>query len=170
VSINLSVKDLLNKALLPYIKQLLNDYPLDPKWITLEITESAFMYDPENAILAIKALHALGLRFSVDDFGTGYSSLSYLKQIPINELKIDQSFTRDIAKIDKVARLVHATVLLGHSLDMKVVAEGIEDQETFDILKEFGCDLGQGYLFSQPISSKDFLTWLRESKWGLIIS
>lgn len=167
VSLNLSVKDLLNNELIPYISNLLHNSPVEPKWFTLEITESAFMADPEHAMHAIRTLAGMGLQFSIDDFGTGYSSLSYLKKIPVHELKIDQSFIRDVTKDEKVGRLVDSTIHLGHSLDMIVVAEGIEDQAVYDQLKAYGCDIGQGYLFSKPLSSKDFLKWIHESPWGL---
>lgn len=125
------------------------------------------MADPENAMHAIHKLADMGLKFSIDDFGTGYSSLSYLKKIPVHELKIDQSFTRDIGKDEKVGRLVNSTIHLGHSLDMVVVAEGVEDQAVYDALKAYGCDVGQGYLFAKPLSAKDFLQWVRSSPWGL---
>lgn len=167
VSINLSVKDLLNKDLYAYISHLLQMHPLDPQWITLEITESSFMHDPDSAIAAIRKLSQLGVHFSVDDFGTGYSSLSYLKKIPVKELKIDKSFTEDIKNNERVARLARCTIDMGHSLDLKVVAEGIEDMETYQMLKGFGCDLGQGYLFSKPISSAELSAWLKTSSWGL---
>lgn len=167
ISINLSVKDLLNPELIPYLEKLLEESPIEPHWYTMEITESAFMADPEHAMEAIRVLAKKGLKFAIDDFGTGFSSLSYLKKIPVHELKIDQSFTRDIAQNDKVGRLVDSTIHLGHSLDMIVVAEGIEDQNVFDILKSYGCDIGQGYLFSKPLSASDFTKWVRSASWGL---
>lgn len=167
VSINLSVKDLLNKALIPYIKELIEQYKVNPSWLTLEITESAFMLDPESAIAAICKLHEVGLQFSIDDFGTGFSSLSYLKKIPVHELKVDKSFTEDIVKNEKVAEIVHSTVHLAHNLNMVVVCEGVEDMETYEKLKHFGCDIGQGYLFSKPIATKALMEWLHISPWGI---
>jgi EAL domain-containing protein (putative c-di-GMP-specific phosphodiesterase class I) len=167
VSVNLSVKDLLNKNLTTHIKELIKKYNIDPAWLTLEITESAFMHDPNSAIAAINKLSEIGVLFSIDDYGTGYSSLSYLRKIPVHELKIDQSFIQEITRLDRVNHIVRSTIELGHSLQISVVAEGVEDMDTYDLLKEMGCDLGQGYLFSHPISSKDFSQWLQRSRWGI---
>jgi len=167
VSLNLSVKDLLNRELYDCLTQITKDNHVDPKWITLEITESAFMHEPESAMAAFRKLRGFGFQFSIDDFGTGFSSLSYLKQMQVNELKVDQSFIKDITQHERVANLVKSAIELGHSLDMEVVAEGVEDIATYELLKEFNCDIGQGYLFSKPLSVKDLDEWMKSSEWGI---
>ncbi|MBS0286639.1 MAG: bifunctional diguanylate cyclase/phosphodiesterase [Proteobacteria bacterium] len=166
VSINLSVKDLLNKKLPIYIGSLIKEHKLDPTLLTLEITESAFMREPHVAIDATRKLIQLGVNLSIDDFGTGYSSLSYLKKLPVNELKLDKSFTQDIVHTERVAQIVQSTIRMAHTLGMTVVAEGVSDEKTVNLLKHFSCDLGQGYYFSQPLSIKDFEAWLATSPWG----
>lgn len=167
VSINLSVKDLLNKELIPFSKGLIEKYQIDPATITLEITESSFMHDPEKATEAIQQLTQIGFHFSIDDFGIEYSALSYLKRLTVHELKIDKSFIEEITKQERVAKLVEAIIKLGHSLNVKIVAEGIEDLETYEKLKSLNCDLGQGFLFCEAISAQEFLRWLKTSPWGI---
>lgn len=167
ISINLSVKDLLNKKLPSFVASLIKEHAVTPSWITLEITESAFMREPDLAIAATLKLKQLGVNLSIDDFGTGYSSLSYLKKLPVNELKIDKSFTQDIILSERVAQIVKSTIRLGQGIDMTIVAEGLQDENTLKMLKHFGCDLGQGYLFSQPLPLKEFTEWLKTSMWGI---
>lgn len=167
ISINLSVKDLLNKRLADFIDKMLKEHAVDPSWIIFEIVESAFMYDPENALKAIHKIKELGVEFSIDDYGTGYSSLSYLKRLPVNELKIDKSFVQEITRSERVAHIVQSTIDLGHHINMRIVAEGLSDQATFEKLKTMQCDLGQGYFFSQPLGIKEFTQWLKMSPWGI---
>lgn len=166
VSINLSVKDLLNKKLPVYINGLIKEHNLNPRLLTLEITESAFMREPQVAVDATQKLIQLGVNLSIDDYGTGYSSLSYLKKLPVNELKLDKSFTQDIANTERVAQIVQSTIRMAHSLGMTVVAEGVGDEKTANLLKHFTCDFGQGFYFSQPLSLKDFENWLANATWG----
>lgn len=166
VAINLSVKDLLNKELPQYIQGLIAKYNVKAHHLIFEITESAFMLDPESAIAAIKKLKTFDVQISIDDFGTGYSSLRYLKSMPIDELKIDQSFTRDVIHDRKSAEIVRSTIELGHRIGLRIVAEGLSDQETHELLQTFSCDLGQGYLFSKPQSMSDLSDWLKHSPWG----
>lgn len=167
ISINFSVKDLLNKSLLSYVASLIEKYKVSPENIIFEITESAFMQDPDNALEAIKNLRTLGFHFSIDDFGTGYSSLSYLKILPVSELKIDMAFIREIATNNRDAQIVKSTIELGHGLDLTIVAEGVEDEASVKILKSFGCDMGQGYYFAKPLPIKELEEWLMNSKWGI---
>ncbi|MBN9289137.1 MAG: hypothetical protein BGO43_14435 [Gammaproteobacteria bacterium 39-13] len=167
VSLNLSVKDLLNKKLLPTISELINANAIFPGWITFEITETVFMSDPENAMDAIRKLKELGTHISIDDFGTGFSSLSYLRNLPIDELKIDKSFIQDMHHSPRVAKIVQSTIAMAHNINMTVVAEGLKDEISLEMLKAAKCDIGQGYLFSPPLSLKDFNEWLNTSKWGL---
>lgn len=167
ISLNLSVKDLLNRNLFSTISNLIHTHQINPTNITFEITESAFMQDPDNALGAIKKLKGLGFSFTIDDFGTGYSSMSYLKQLPVNEIKIDKSFIQDITRSSRDAQIVRSTIELGHSLELKVVAEGIEDEDAYELLKSFNCDIGQGYYMSKPMSLKELDEWLNTSQWGL---
>lgn len=167
ISVNLSVKDLLNKNLIKYISSLIETHGINPRNIIFEITESAFMQDPENSLGAIKKLRTLGFSFTIDDFGTGYSSMSYLKNLPIDELKIDKAFIKDIATNSKDAQIVRTTIELGHGLGLVVVAEGVEDEEAYELLKTFDCDIGQGYYMSKPIPLAELEDWLKTSQWGL---
>ena len=128
----------------------------------LELTEDILMVDNNHAIKIIKSLQLIGYKLAIDDFGTGYSSLSHLKMMPIDELKIDRAFIQDIAKDERDRAIVEAIVNLGHTLKLKVVAEGAEDREQVELLKKMGCDIVQGYYYSKPMSVEDF-----ETKWLL---
>jgi EAL domain-containing protein (putative c-di-GMP-specific phosphodiesterase class I) len=134
--------------------------------LMLEVTESAVMLQPERTLHILTQLHEMGTSLSVDDFGTGYSSLAYLKKLPVHELKIDQSFVFGMVKNENDAIIVRSTIDLAHNLGLKVVAEGVEDQETLQLLASLGCDTGQGYLFAKPMPPEDFSRWLSESPWG----
>jgi EAL domain-containing protein (putative c-di-GMP-specific phosphodiesterase class I) len=127
----------------------------------LEITESAIMDDPLRAQNTLNSLHALGTQLSIDDFGTGYSSLAYLKQLPVHELKIDKSFVKNMAHDANDAKIVRSTVDLGHNMGLRVVAEGIETEQVWNLLSEMGCDSGQGYYMSRPIPAEEFSAWSR---------
>lgn len=162
MSVNLSIQDILDKKLPEFVNSLLLNYQLNPENIMFEITESAFMHDEENAIKAIKKISDIGIFFSIDDYGTGYSSLSYLKKLPIKEIKIDKTFTEEINSSEKVKRIVESTIQLGHSINMQVVAEGIVDKYTLNTLREFECDLGQGFLFSEPLSLSALEEWVKK--------
>lgn len=161
MSINLSVKNLLNNQLSDEIKATLIRHDLNSRFITFEITEGSMMDNPENSIKVLNELSEIGVDISVDDFGTGFSSLAYLKQLPVNELKIDKSFVIDMEQNDSDAVIVHSTIELGHNLGLQIVAEGVENQQTCDILKHYGCDLAQGYFISHPLPTNEFMTWLR---------
>ena len=126
----------------------------------MELTETAVMHNPDDALRVMGELSAAGIRLSIDDFGTGYSSLSYLKKLPVNEIKIDRSFVMEMAKNNDDQIIVHTTLTMGHNLSLDVVAEGIEDAATLDKLKEMGCDLAQGYHIARPMPAADFFTWL----------
>jgi diguanylate cyclase (GGDEF)-like protein len=162
VSINLSARSLHEDELIKYIEKSLNDYQLAPNHIILEITETAMMLNPDNAKVLLQRLNDFGLRISIDDFGTGYSSLSYLKQLPIEEIKIDRSFVMNMASDENDASIVKATVGLAHDLGLKVVAEGIEDDETLGRLQALTCDLAQGYHISRPQPANDFMMVLQQ--------
>lgn len=166
VSVNLSVRDLLMRTLPDTIMKMLARYKLDAECLVLEITESSIMNDPEVALAVLTKLHGLGLRISIDDFGTGYSSLEYLKKLPVNILKIDKSFVTGLSQNKDDEILVRSMIQLAHNLDLKVVAEGVEDESSLEILSANGCDYVQGYFISRPLPVEDFNEWLRTSRWG----
>jgi EAL domain-containing protein (putative c-di-GMP-specific phosphodiesterase class I) len=130
-----------------------------PQLLKLELTESMLVGDVEDTILKMNAIKALGVSFSLDDFGTGYSSLSYLKRLPLDQLKIDQSFVRDLLSDPNDAVIARTIVALGHSLSLKVIAEGVESEAQRDFLVEMGCDAFQGYLFGRPVPVADTSDW-----------
>lgn len=119
------------------------------------------MADAERAIDVLGQLRAMGVRSSVDDFGTGYSSLSYLKRLPVDELKIDRSFVRHIARDENDVAIVRSTIGLAHDLGLTVVAEGIEDRQSWDVLARMGCDVVQGFYISRPLAADALVEWLR---------
>ena len=133
---------------------------LPPQALTLEITESQVMADPERAAAVLQALRDIGVRISIDDFGTGYSSLSQLKRLPVDELKIDRTFVFGMTEDSDDAVIVRSTVELAHNLGLQVVAEGVEDEATWDELARLGCDLAQGYYLSRPLPPEDLTAWL----------
>jgi EAL domain-containing protein (putative c-di-GMP-specific phosphodiesterase class I) len=143
------------------VRELLAETGFPPKQLTLEITENAMMADPEHAVTLLGHLSAMGIRIAVDDFGTGFSSLGYLKRLPVNELKIDKSFVIDMVRNDNDAVIVRSTIDLAHNLGLKVVAEGVEDNDTMDLLKILRCDTAQGFLISKAIPAKEFESWLK---------
>ena len=128
--------------------------------LTLEITESAIMADPDRAMLVVEELHALGVHLSIDDFGTGYSSMAYLKTLPVHELKIDRSFVSCMTTSERDAVIVRSTVELGRNLGLRVIAEGVEDLPTWHELDAVGCDGLQGYYISRPVAAEAFQQWL----------
>ena len=156
VAVNLSASDLLDESLAGRIAGLLAEHGVPASSLELEITESVIMIDPERARDVLVALRRLGLRIAVDDFGTGYCALAYLRDLPIDELKIDRSFIAHVATDRRSAAIVRSTVELAHALDLKVVAEGVEHQQALDALAGFGCDYAQGYHFSRPLPADAF--------------
>jgi len=157
VSVNLSVRDLLDLDLPGDVASILTGHDLDPGALHLEITESMIMSDPDRALDTVTRLRELGVCISVDDFGTGYSSLSNLKRLPINELKIDRSFISSLPHDESDLIIVGSTINLGHDLRLNVVAEGVEDEITLKRLEKLGCDLAQGYYFGRPLPSQEFV-------------
>lgn len=162
LSVNLAARDLLDASLPDYVGRCLVEAGLPVAYLCLEVTESGVMDDPERALQTLHILRRAGLTLAIDDYGTGYSSLAYVKQLPVTELKIDQSFVREIMESAADAMIVHSTVELAHSLGFKVVAEGVETEEINSLLRELGCDYAQGYLHSRPRSAADYLSWLQE--------
>jgi len=166
VSVNISTRDLLNRELPDLIAALLRRHDTPASMVCLEITESGFMEDPGHAHKVLARLHRLGLHLSIDDYGTGYSSLSYIARLPVNELKIDRSFVQRMTADPTTSMIVRSTIELGHSLGLRVVAEGVEDDEGFRALRDLGCDQAQGYYMSPPLPAQDLESWLRNSRWG----
>jgi diguanylate cyclase (GGDEF)-like protein/PAS domain S-box-containing protein len=156
VSVNLSVGQFLQKDLVSSIADVLEDTGLPPASLELELTESLMMTDVEHAIGILAGLKELGVRLSIDDFGTGYSSLAYLKRFPIDVLKIDRSFVRDITIDADDAAITASIISLARHLKLRVIAEGVETDEQLDYLRHYGCDEIQGYLFSPPVPADQF--------------
>ncbi len=156
VSSNLSARLFRRLDLVEMIAGVLRETGLDPDLLDLELTESSVMSDAETATATLRGLRELGAHVSIDDFGTGYSSLSYLKSLPVDYLKIDQSFVRDATAEPNDAAIVMAIITLAHSLNLKVIAEGVETDEQFRFLRLLRCDEAQGYLFSKPVPAEDF--------------
>jgi EAL domain-containing protein (putative c-di-GMP-specific phosphodiesterase class I) len=163
VSVNISMRDLVDPEFPETIATLLGAAQASPSLLVLEITESLIMTEPERAIKTLSQLRELGVRLAVDDFGTGYSSLAYLHRLPINEIKIDKSFVAAMTGEASRANIVRASVELGHNLQLESVAEGVEDARTWDLLGALGCDLAQGYFISRPMRADQVLPWL--AKW-----
>jgi diguanylate cyclase (GGDEF)-like protein len=162
ISVNLSTKDLLNRELPELLSEALERHGVPPEGLCLEITESGFMEDPDHVLKVLEQLAWLGVSLSIDDYGTGYSSLTYLMRLPVDELKIDRSFITDLANNADLETIVRSTVELGHRLALKVVAEGVEDPASLELLARIGCDSVQGYLLSPPLPAEDFESWFRE--------
>jgi len=159
IAFNLSPRDLLVPDLPRRIQESVARFGGVMDDLCCEITESSAMEDPETSVERLHALRELGLSIAVDDFGTGYSSLSYLQRLPASELKIDQSFVRNMATRPQAATIVHSTIELAHSLGLKVTAEGVENIDILNQLKAWGCDHAQGYFFSRPLPAHEFERW-----------
>ena len=161
VAVNLSPSTLLDPEFPDFMAGITASVSLPPGILTLEITESSLVRDPDLALEVLEQLAGMGIAISIDDFGTGYSSLAYLKRMPASELKIDRTFVGDMLHDDSDAAIVRATIELAHNLGMTVVAEGVEDQETVDALTRLGCDALQGFHFSRPVPVATFDQWLQ---------
>ena len=161
VSVNLSGFQF-TPNLAPSILAILKESRLDPRYLELEITESTLMQNTEATLSTIKLLNDAGLNFAIDDFGTGYSSLSYLKRFPISTLKIDQSFVRDVNTDPSDAALTGAIIAMAHSLNINIIAEGVETIEQIDFLTRHHCQTMQGFYFSKPLPAEQFSRLLAE--------
>ena len=160
LSLNISTEDLIDPRLPIRVGQLLARYQVPAEQLIFEITESGVMVNPTLALQVLHDLHDLGISLSVDDFGTGYSSLTQLKRMPVQELKIDQSFIRDLDDASEDAVIVRSTIEMSHSLGLKVVAEGVELACSLRLLEHWQCDVAQGYLISRPLPAEAFEAWL----------
>jgi EAL domain-containing protein (putative c-di-GMP-specific phosphodiesterase class I) len=161
LAINLSAHDLYDAGLVDRIRGLFSTWSIDPELIQFELTESVLMADPVSALETLTRLKQLGVKLFVDDYGTGYSSLSYLQKLPIDAIKIDQSFVAPMASSRDSATIVSSTIELGHNLGKQVVAEGVETQDVWDRLNALGCDFAQGYLISKPMPADQLRQWHR---------
>jgi diguanylate cyclase (GGDEF)-like protein len=162
IAVNLSPAQFQDAELVSSVTRIVKDTAMPEGTLELEITESILMNNPEKAVSTLKELKALGVMIAIDDFGTGYSSLNYLKRFPVSSIKIDQSFVNDIHVDMDDKAIVDAVIGLGHSLNLEVVAEGVEEVEQLDYLREKGCDFIQGYLYSKPLPADTFVTWVTE--------
>jgi EAL domain-containing protein (putative c-di-GMP-specific phosphodiesterase class I) len=162
MAVNISAIEFRGDRLLERVFSTLGDTGLDPEYLELELTESVLMKHAESTSSILKQLRAKGVRLAVDDFGTGYSSLSYLRKFPIDSLKIDQSFVRQITSSPEETSLVTAVISMGRSLKLRVIAEGVETQEELEFLQAHNCDEAQGYYFSRPVAPAQFAKLLAD--------
>jgi len=162
VAVNLSPRSLLDLSLVDDVESLLDQFGVPHGVLTLEITESCMMSDPTGTTALLRRLSAVGAQLSVDDFGTGYSSLAYLKRLPVEEIKIDKSFVQTMRGDESDAAIIAAIVELAHRLGKRVVAEGVEDQDSYEHLARLGCDIAQGYWLSRPVTAPVLETWMAE--------
>lgn len=163
VAVNISAINLKERQFAERVSDVLQRHGLSPSQLVLEVTESAMMDDPERALQVLRQLSEIGIRLSIDDFGTGYSSLAYIKQLPVQEIKIDRSFVMDMESTHNDQVIVRTTVNMCHDLGLDVVAEGVETASACEALRDLGCDYLQGYYLSRPLPYDQFLHWLKVS-------
>jgi len=165
MAVNLSVRVLQDPQLLDTIVGLLGRYAIIPSRLTLEITESSLLVEEVQAVAVLRELAVIGVRLAIDDFGTGYASLDYLRRLPVREVKIDRSFVHGLGGSRNLAdtAIVRSVIALAKALGLAVVAEGVETQAAWDLLRSLGCDEAQGYFVSRPLAVEDFLPWLQAS-------
>jgi EAL domain-containing protein (putative c-di-GMP-specific phosphodiesterase class I) len=161
VAVNLSLRQLMDEFLLEDIKKALNDSGMAPNLLELEITESMVMHNPVRMIAVLQEIKKLGVHLAIDDFGTGYSSLAQIKHFPVDTLKVDRSFIRNIIKDNDDKAITEAIISMGRTLGLTVIAEGVETEEQMNFLKDHSCDEMQGYYFSKPIKPDQFADLLR---------
>jgi diguanylate cyclase (GGDEF)-like protein len=166
MSVNLSVRNLLEPGLVDRVDRLLAGVGVPPGLLTLELTEGAVMTDPDATIAVLHQLSGAGVRLSIDDFGTGYSSLAYLKQLPVDEVKLDKAFVMGMTVDADDEAIVSSTIELAHNLGLRIVAEGVEDRETWDALAVLGCELAQGHYVAPPMAAEAATRWLWERRAG----
>jgi len=164
MSVNLSPRQFQQKNLVAMIAQALDDSSLAPELLDLEITESTMMHDADKAAALLQQIHALGVQLSIDDFGTGYSSLAYLKRLPVQTLKIDRSFVMDLGLHSDDTGIVTAIIGMAQSLELGLIAEGVETEAQLACLGKLRCDQYQGYYFSKPVPAAQF-TQLLQQRW-----
>jgi diguanylate cyclase (GGDEF)-like protein/PAS domain S-box-containing protein len=168
LAVNLSVRNLYDPELVPHLAEMLGRFELQPGDLVLELTETELMDDPGLAREVFTTLGDLGVSTSIDDFGTGYSSLTYLRDLPLQEIKIDRSFVGEMHRRSDEFTIVRSMIDLGHNLGLEVVAEGVEHVDDLQLLRRLGCDLGQGYHFSRPLPLEDLVAWLDDHRQGTL--
>lgn len=162
ISINISAKNLIDPQFFERTMKVIQESRVNKDFLEFEITESAVMMNPDENKAILDKFSKNGIKIAVDDFGTGYSSLSYLSRFPVNTIKIDKFFIKEISRNESIQRIVKSTIQLAKELGYKVLAEGIEEKEASDIVKEFGCDFAQGFYFAKPIKSEDVFSWYED--------
>lgn len=167
VAVNLSARDLFDESMPDQIAQILAKFGMPPSRLALEITESAMMEDPKKAQFILSQLSKMGIQLAIDDFGKGYSSLAYLKNLPVGNIKIDKSFVTQMVGDENDQKIVQTTIELGHAMGLKVIAEGVEDENTWALLSQWNCDFVQGFYMSKPEPASKLKPWLLNSRWGL---
>lgn len=167
VSVNLSPLNMHDNNIVDLISESLKEWQLPADKLILELTESAVMWDPQAALESLNQLDAMGIKLSIDDFGTGYSSLTMLKKMPVDHIKIDRSFVKDLLTNQSDEAIVMSTIVLAQHMGLSVIAEGVEDLEVWNRLKNSGCDIAQGYMISKPLNVEAFHQWLKETEWKL---
>ncbi len=167
ISVNVSAITLHNREFPDQVAALFRKWDVPVDDLKLEITESAIISDVVRATETVTRLHRMGVRISIDDFGTGHTSIAYLRRLPVAEVKVDRSYVGNMTRNNDDAVIVRSIVELGHNLGLRVVAEGVEDDETWKVLADLGCDAIQGYRVSHPVDAIAFETWLEESPWGV---
>ena len=170
VAVNVSAKSLREQTLPSKIQSLLDKWKVDPRFLKIEITETGVVADPAHALAIMSMLQSMGLRLSLDDFGTGYSSLTHLRQLPVDEIKIDKSFVMSMMDSEADTTIVRTIIDLGRNLGKQVCAEGVETEEVWRKLTELGCDLAQGYWISKPVPAAALIEWLVDTFWGMKIT
>ena len=164
MAVNISARQFQHPGFIDLVEEILAETGLPAQYLELEITESVAMHDAERTTAILHALRAVGIQLSIDDFGTGFSSLAYLRRFPLSKLKVDQSFVRNISVSEHDATIAHTVILLGHSLKLTVIAEGVETKEQLDVLRRLGCEEMQGYYFSRPVPAADLSALLKEGR------
>ena len=160
MTVNVSTRQLATPSLVPTIRAALDTAGIVPSRLHLEITETALILDDDRSIKTLQALRDMGVRLAIDDFGTGYSSLTYLKQLPIDVLKIDRSFVDGLGTDPNDTSIVRMILSLASALDLTAIAEGVETEIQLDALREYGCELGQGYFWSPGLPPDELVAWL----------
>ena len=169
LAINLSARQFQRGNMVKTVAEALAENAMQPDYLELELTESMLMHDVENTVKTLHELKIMGVRLSIDDFGTGYSSLSYLKRFPLDILKIDRSFVKDMGTPSDNGEIARAIIAMAHALNLEVVAEGVENQRQLELMRDFQCDFIQGYFFSRPVPADDFAKLLKAKTLGLFV-
>jgi diguanylate cyclase (GGDEF)-like protein len=162
ISVNISAMQFYQTGFSQMVRSIIADSGMQPAYLELELTESLFMHDVEAVLKTLHELRELGVKLAIDDFGTGYSNLSYLRRFPVNRLKVDQSFIRNVEREPVNAEIVRAIAALGKSMSLELVAEGVETDSELNMAQASGCEFVQGYRFSKPLPADQLESWLRE--------